>query len=102
MVNYETIEDLEQFNEELEYLRKHSIMSPIAAAKVAYLRKKNRNQREVDIIEYKYRFKFWQKLYEKEWTDLNWGERENESLYDFAHGFLIQHINAEKEEQKTR
>ena len=67
MVYFSTYEEFENFLEELEYLKSNTILSPLSAAKVSYLRGKTRNQREVDMVEYKYRFKVWQHQFEKEW-----------------------------------
>ncbi len=89
MLNFESTEELTQFLDELEFLRNNTKMSPLASAKVNHLREKNRNQREVDLVEYKYRFKFWEKLFEKEWKETKW-ESNSKSLYEYAHDLLIQ------------
>ena len=78
MFNYEL------FINELEYLKENTDLSPIISAKIAYLRKNARNQREVDKLEYKYRFKNWQKKHEKDWKS----NKEKLSLEEFAHNLL--------------
>ncbi len=96
MVYFSTYEEFENFLEELEYLKNNTQLSPLVSAKIAHLRGKTRNQREVDKIEYKYRFKVWQKQFEKEWSAMDLQDREKQSLYDFAHDLLVTQVNESK------
>ena len=96
MVYFSTYEEFENFLEELEYLKNNTKLSPLVSAKIAYLRGKTRNQREVDKVEYKYRFKVWQKQFEKEWSTMDLQDREKQSLYDFAHDLLVTQVNESK------
>ena len=102
MVYFSTYEEFESFLEELDYLRNNTKLNPLSAAKISHLRGRTRNQREVDMIEYKYRFKVWQKQFEKEWQTTDWKDREKESLYDFAKGLLIQQVAEAKGKSKSR
>ena len=96
MVYFSTYEEFENFLEELEYLKNNTQLSPLVSAKIAYLRGKTRNQREVDKVEYKYRFKVWQKQFEKEWSAMDLQDREKQSLYEFAHDLLVQQMGKGK------
>lgn len=96
MVYFSTYEDFEKFLDELEFLKENTKLSPISDAKISYMRGKTRNQREVDMIEYKYRFKVWQKQFEKEWSTMDWQDREKQSLYEFAHDLLVQQMGKGK------
>ena len=91
-------DDYLTFLEELEFLREHTTLNPISYAKIKYINKNTRNKRNAENMEYKYRYKAWENKYKHMWESLNYGDKENESLYDFAHGALIQQMAYAKEE----
>lgn len=102
MVNYDTVEDLEQFIDELEFLRKYTELSPLINSKISHLRNNNRNQRVIDQVEYKYRFKLWEKLLAKMFKDDVFEGKEQMSLSEFAHEILKKKVTAEKEPVMSR
>ena len=85
--------------DELEYLRKHTILLPISIVRVGNLRMSGK-EREANVLEYEQRFKFWMKACEKDWN--NYFPNGEQSLNDFAHEELGKRIQNENEEEKGR
>ncbi len=101
-MNYSEIDyngDYARGLEELECLRKHTIMFPIAMVKVSNLRKAGK-ERQANALEYDVRFKFYMKKCEKEWhyRDL----RGEQSLTQFAHDELERLMLDEREQGRGR
>ena len=74
--------------EKLEYLRTHTLLSPINKIKLMTLKRHGASQAELEEAEYIYRFQSYQKSWDRTWKKLNWGNSENESLSSFAEGAL--------------
>lgn len=85
--------------EELDWLRKHTILLPLTAVKINNLRK-NYKEREASELEYEQRFKFFMKRCEKEWHYRD--PRGEQSLSQFAHDELGRYIFGEKEKEAGR
>lgn len=105
MINFPTGDDLLQFLNEFDFLCNNTQMNPLAAAKVALLRKKcteeRGNQREVDLVEYKYRFKAWASLFEKEWKETKW-EHPGQPLEEYARDLMLKTMERQKEAVLSR
>lgn len=82
--------------EKLEYLRKKTNLNPLSKARIMFLKNRGVSQDEIDMVEYEERFKVYQKSWDKTWQDLNWGEKEDESLAEFSNTALEQAISEEK------
>lgn len=82
--------------EKLEYLRTKTNLNPLSKARIMFLKGRGVSQEELDMVEYEERFKVYQKSWDKTWQDLNWGEKEDESLMAFADSALEQAISEEK------
>lgn len=61
MQDFENYEAYEKFLNEYGYLKENMTLPPLQSAKVAFLRKNSRNQRDVDAVEYKYLIKEFKK-----------------------------------------
>ena len=88
--------------EKLEYLRKCTHLPLAKLITLQVLKKKNTSQQELDAIEYRFRFEQYEKQWYKTWQNLNWGEKEDESLHAFANDALEQQINQEISQKKSR
>ena len=86
--------------EKLEYLRKNTVLSPIAKVRMSFLKSRGASEEDLEKIEYEARFQTYQKGWDKTWQNLSWGEKEDESLASFADSALEQAVNDEK--GKTR
>ena len=80
--------------EKLEVLRQETpLITPLINLKLWLLKtKKGYTQDQLDLEEFITRFKKYANGLEKTWKSLDWGNKENENLYDFAHGFIVQEI----------
>ncbi len=84
---------------ELEYLRKVTMLSPIAAIKINGLRRDGK-ERQANALEYERRFKFYMKLCEKDWH--YYDRNAEQSLSQFAHDVLGRAYYAWKESSQER
>lgn len=82
--------------EKLEYLRKYTSLSLIERSKLNKLYKHNATMEELEQVEYIYRFAHYEKLWNKSWSKLNWGGKEDQSLREFANDSLEEAILLEK------
>ena len=101
-MNYSEIDynnDYARGLEELECLRKHTIMLPIAMIKVNNLRSAGK-ERQANVLEYEARFKFYMKKCEKEWHYKD--PRGEQSLTQFAHDELGRLVASEREQGRGR
>lgn len=86
--------------EKLEYLRNNTSLSPFNKARLLLLKSKGASQEQLDLAEYEARFSSYEKNWDKTWQKLNWGEKEDESLREFANTALEQAITEDR--GKTR
>ena len=101
-MNYSEIDyndDYERGLEELECLRKHTILLPITSIKVNNLRKAGK-EREGNALEYDARFKSFMKRCEREWHYRD--PRGEQSLTQFAHDALGRTMCEEKKQGRGR
>lgn len=90
--------------EKYEYLKNNEWLSPVKMVKLAILKKNGASDELLARAEYAYLFETYADHFYKWWKDHEWGDRENESLSDFAEGALIQGVQEErkKKEEKSR
>ena len=86
--------------EKLEFLRKNTKLSPLNNARIMFLKSRGVSQEELNKVEYEARFLTYQKTWDKTWQNLNWGEKEDESLRDFANTALEQAISEENTKKR--
>lgn len=82
--------------DELEWLRKHTMLFPIAVIKINNLRKRGK-EREANVLEYEERFKSFMKTREKEWHYRD--PSGEQSLRQFAHDELDRFMFTAKEQE---
>lgn len=90
------------FMEELKFLRLKSFLSPITNLKLASMRKKSEDPFKIMEYEYAARFKFWEKLCEKDWHQS--GREERINLEEFTHDSIERNMAyyRELEEQNKK
>lgn len=91
--------DYAQALDELEWLRSHTLLFPIAALEVNKLRRSGK-EREANALEYEQRFNFFMKLRNKEWHYRD--PHGEQSLREFSHDELGRFMFAAKEQGKGR
>jgi len=80
--------------DELEWLRKHTLLLPLSAVRVNNLRKSGK-EREANVLEYEQRFKFFMKTRENEWHYRD--PKGEQSLREFSHDELGRFMFTETE-----
>lgn len=85
--------------EKYDYLRETESLSPVKLVRLAILKKNGANNELLARSEYAYLFENYANHFYKWWKDNEWGTKENESLYDFADGALVQEIMDRQKEK---
>jgi hypothetical protein len=88
------------FAEELRFLRLKSFLSPLSNLKLVSMRKKGKDPIEIMEFEYAARFKFWEKLCEKDWHDSKREDRIN--LEDFTHESIVRNMAYYQELEESK
>ena len=83
--------------EKYDYLRENEWLSPVKMVKLAMLKKNGASDELLARAEYAYLFENYADRFYKWWKDNEWGDRENESLSDFADGALANAVLEERE-----
>lgn len=78
--------------EKYEYLKENQWLSPVKAVRLAMLKRNGANDELLARAEYAYLFESYANTFYKWWRDNEWGDKENESLGDFADGALVQAV----------
>ena len=78
--------------EKYEYLKENENLSPVKQVRLAILRRNGASEELMNRAEYAYLFETYADHFYKWWKDNEWGDRENESLSDFAEGALVQAV----------
>ena len=80
-------------NEKLEYLRTNTMLSPFGVLKLRNAQKNGMTVQELLELEYEMRLDIYARRWRRTWENLKWGEKEDESLHDFAEGAINQNIS---------
>ena len=78
--------------EKYQYLKDNEWISPVNVVRLAMLKKHGATDELLKRAEYAYLFESYANHFYKWWKDNEWGDRENESLSEFAEGALVQAI----------
>ena len=109
-MSYSVDELLEQYRavtakmtqEKYNYLKQNEWLSPVKAVRLAILKKKGASAELLARVEYSYLFESYANRFYKWWEEHEWGNKENESLGDFADGALTQAVLEAKEKGISR
>ncbi len=88
--------------EKYEYLKSSEWLSPVKKVKLSILKKNGASDELLARAEYAYLFETYANHFYRWWKDHEWGDRENESLADFAEGALVQAVLEEKEKKADK
>ena len=82
--------------EKYNYLKENVHLAPTKMVSLALLKRKFNNPELIARAEYASLFEAYANRWEKTWNKMDWGEREDEGLYEFAEGALEESIARHK------